>query len=390
MSLSTSSRTAVRERIPPPRPSPSRTRGEGEESLAGRQCRLRVMLVQQIEAALQAGQHAQGEDVDLEDADGIEIVLVPFDAGALFHRRVLDRHHLVEPAAGDDEAADMLGEMARKADQLARERQHPGELGVRRIEPDATRVLLRHRLRRPAPQHAGERADGVFRQPERLADLADGAAGAVADHGRREAGAMAAVAVVDVLDHDLAPLVLEIDVDVRRLAAVGGDEALEQEIDARGIDLGDAEAVAHRGIRRRAAALAQDALRAGETDDVVNGEEIGRVIERGDQREFVVEGGAHLVRNAVGIAPACALLGCGDERLLGRRITFAGLVGILVFELVEREFAAFEQVQRFVDRLRRGAKQARHFLRRLEVTLGIGLEAPPRRGERHVLADRRS
>jgi hypothetical protein len=67
------------------------------------------MLVQQIEAALQAGQHAQGEDVDLEDADGVEIVLVPFDAGALLHRGVLDRDHLVEPAAGDDEAADMLG-----------------------------------------------------------------------------------------------------------------------------------------------------------------------------------------------------------------------------------------------------------------------------------------
>ena len=73
---------------------------------------------------------------------------------------------------------------------------------------------------------------------------------------------MAAIAVVDVLDDDLAPLVLEIDVDVRRLATVGGDEALEQEIDAGGIDLGDAEAVADRGIRRRAAALAQDVLRS--------------------------------------------------------------------------------------------------------------------------------
>ena len=321
------------------------------------------MLVQQIETALQAGQHAQGEDVDLENADGVEIVLVPFDAGALLHRRVLDRHHLVEPAAGDDEAADVLGEMPRKADQLAREREHPGKLRVGGIEPNAARVLLRHGLGRPAPQHAGERADGVLRQPERLADLADGAAGAVADHGRREAGAVAAVALVDVLDDDLAPLVLEIDVDVRRLATVGGDEALEQEIDAGGIDLGDAEAVAHRGIRRRAAALAQDLLRPGEADDVVDGEEIRRVIERGDQREFVVEGGAHLVRDAVGIASARALLGRGDERLLGRRIALAGLVGILVFELVEREFAAFEKVQRLVDRVRRRAKQARHFLR---------------------------
>ena len=120
----------------------------------------------------------------------------------------------------------------------------------------------------------------------------------------------------------------------------------------------------------------------------MDGEEIGRVIERGDQREFVVEGGAHLLRNAVGIASARARLGRGDERCLRRRIAFAGLVGILVFELVEREFAASEQVQRLLDRLRRGAEQARHFLRRFQMTLGIGLETPPRRGERHMLADR--
>ena len=45
-----------------------------------------------------------------------------------------------------------------------------------------------------------------------------------------DAGAVAAVAVVDVLDHLLAPLVLEIDVDVGRLVALGRDEALEQQV----------------------------------------------------------------------------------------------------------------------------------------------------------------
>ena len=34
---------------------------------------------------------------------------------------------------------------------------------------------------------------------------------------------------VDVLDHFLAPFVLEVDVDVRRLVALAGDEALEQQ-----------------------------------------------------------------------------------------------------------------------------------------------------------------
>ena len=55
---------------------------------------------------------------------------------------------------------------------------------------------------------------------------------------------MAAVAIVDVLDHFLAPLVLEVDVDVGWLASLGREEALEQEVDLVGIDLGHVQAVA--------------------------------------------------------------------------------------------------------------------------------------------------
>ena len=47
---------------------------------------------------------------------------------------------------------------------------------------------------------------------------------------------------VDVLDDLFAPLVLEVDVDVGRLAPLAADEALEQQVHARRIDLGDAEA----------------------------------------------------------------------------------------------------------------------------------------------------
>ena len=176
----------------------------------------------------------------------IEIVLVPFDDRALVHRRVLDRHYFIEPRARDGEAADMLGEMARKSHQLLRQRHDLPEPWIGRIEPGAPRLLLRDAGHRPAPQRAGERADGVVGQAEDLADLADRAAAAIADDGGGQAGALAAVSVVDVLDHLLAPLVLEVDVDVGRFAALGGDEAFEQEIDLLGIDLGDAEAITDR------------------------------------------------------------------------------------------------------------------------------------------------
>ena len=54
-------------------------------------------------------------------------------------------------------------------------------------------------------------------------------------------GAIAAIALVDILDHLLAPLMLEIDIDVGRLLALLRDEALEQKIDFVRIDGGDAE-----------------------------------------------------------------------------------------------------------------------------------------------------
>ena len=67
-----------------------------------------------------------------------------------------------------------------------------------------------------------------------------------------------AVGLVDPLDHLLAPLVLEIDVDVGRLAALVRDEAFEQQLVLDRIDRGDAEHEADHRIGRRAAPLAQD------------------------------------------------------------------------------------------------------------------------------------
>src|SRR5437763_4619054 len=147
--------------------------------------------------------------------------------------------------------------MPRKAQERADSIEHVADRRALRVEAGAGKVGI-ETLAAEAPDRRGERADRILRQPERLADFADRRAAAITDDGRGNSGALAPVTSVDVLDHFLASLVLEIDVDVRRLASFGGNEAFEQKIGALGIDLGDAEAEAHRRIRRRAAALAQD------------------------------------------------------------------------------------------------------------------------------------
>src|SRR4029077_20823373 len=69
------------------------------------------------------------------------------------------------------------------------------------------------------------------------------------------------------------------------------------------IDRGDAEAIAHGAVGRRAAALAENflLLPARVVHDVVHGEEIARVVELGDQGELIVEPLLHVGRNAIGI-----------------------------------------------------------------------------------------
>ena len=330
------------------------------------------MPLHQIQRLAQAGQHAEAEHVDLQNVERVEIVLVPFDEGALRHGAVADRHHLVEPAARDDEAADVLRQMAREAGDRARKRADLLDALVARIEPGAREVGLA--VAAAAPDRGGQRTDGVFAQAEGLADLADRRTAAVADDGRRDTGALAAVFAVDILDHLLAPLVFEIDVDVGRLAPLRRDEALEQEVGAVGIDLGDAEAEADRGIGGRAAALAEDALAAREAHDVVDGEEVGRVGKLRDQRQFVFDVGAHLGRQAVRIARGGALVSKMRQRVLRVGKTVDALIGIFVAQLIERKGERFTQARRFLDRLRRVAEQPRHFVRGFKMALGIGGE----------------
>ena len=200
---------------------------------------------EQVEAALHAGQHAKRQAIDLHELQRVDIVLVPFDDLAVFHGGGLDRHQLVEPVMGQDEAARDAGERWRGAPISSRARSSASR---RRRSPrlrfSSSACFVLDAFLRPAPDLGGQHLDQVLGQAERLADIAQRALGAIADDGRAEGGVVAAIGVEDPLHDDLAPLVLEIDVDVRRLAPLLRDEALEQQVVALGIDRGDAEHVA--------------------------------------------------------------------------------------------------------------------------------------------------
>ncbi len=111
---------------------------------------------------------------------------------------------------------------------------------------------------RSGEDRAGERCGGVLRQPHGLAHVPRRAPPPVADDGGGEACAVAAVAAVDVLDHFLPPLVLEVDVDVRRLAPLARDEALEQQVDLRRVTV----AQMHEVLKARGIEIGERSLKA--------------------------------------------------------------------------------------------------------------------------------
>ena len=59
-----------------------------------------------------------------DEASGFSHLIDPLDHLALGHRRLDDRYYLVEPVLGDDEAADMLGEMTGTPENLVGEVDH--------------------------------------------------------------------------------------------------------------------------------------------------------------------------------------------------------------------------------------------------------------------------
>ena len=205
-----------------------------------------MALAQQVEHATQGRQHAEGQDIDLHQANRVQIVLVPLDHRAFRHGGVLDRHQPGQRTARHDETADMLGQMTGKTAQLLGNPQPFLDARRSRVEPlfgEAGRQLLPFI---PPGQRCGQSVDACHVETQHPAGVTQGALGAIGDQRRRQRRAFATVFAVDVGDDLVAPLMLEIDVDIRRFAALLRDEAFEQHAGPLGIDGGDAQREADR------------------------------------------------------------------------------------------------------------------------------------------------
>ena len=109
----------------------------------GRQAvRLVVVQLEQIKAFADAGQHAKRQNIDLQNAKCVDIVFVPADDRAVLHRGVFDGHKFIQPPFGHDKAADMLAEVARKADDFKNQIHRQPQAMVVRVKADLAHAVF--------------------------------------------------------------------------------------------------------------------------------------------------------------------------------------------------------------------------------------------------------
>ena len=196
------------------------------------------------------------------------------------------------------------------------------------------------------------------RQSQGLAHVARRRARPVGNRFGRNARPIAAVLAIKILNYFLAPLMFEVDVDVRRFAALAAHEPLEEHVHPLGVDGGNAEAVADGRVGGRAASLAEDAPPPGESNQVPNREKIRLVMQFRDQLQLVLQQPADLFRHAAGPAPPRANPSEPSEVLDRRHARRGQLLRILVAKLVERKRTTIGDLQGAAERLGASAKAA--------------------------------
>ena len=219
-----------------------------------REVDLDTLAADHVDREVQHREHAQAEEVELHEARSRAVVLVPLQDRPAFHARPLDRAVLDERAVGHHHAAGVDAEVARKVEHLAREleckrrdrgrtrgrfgpverhtvaclvadRTFHSSLVARRDDAVVLVGLLGELAERfgaggPAVDPLAERVGLARREPGRLRHLAQRTPRAIRDDVRHLRAAVAAVALVHVLNDFFAALVFDVEVDVGRSVAL--------------------------------------------------------------------------------------------------------------------------------------------------------------------------
>ena len=179
-------------------------------------------------------------------------------AGMLGARIAVERHQLLERPVADDDAGGMGRGMAVQALELQADLQ---QLRDRRswsrssLQPRLAldRLLERDRIGRVHRDELAQPVDLAIGHLQHPADIAAHRARLQLAEGDDLRHLVRAVFRLDIVDHLVAPVLAEIDVEVRHRHPFGIEEALEQQVEAQRVEIGDGEGIGNERAGARAA-----------------------------------------------------------------------------------------------------------------------------------------
>ena len=350
---------------------------------------------------LQNRQRGQAQEVELDQAYRLDVVLVVLAHGRFAARLLVQRAEVGQLARGDQHAAGVHADVARHAFELLRQLDQGldvlflgDSLGQQRLHLDRVVVLvalllgLGRVLQRHA--HAGlvrnQLADAVAEgvaHVEHTAHVADRRARRHGAEGGNLADRVLAVLALDVVDHPVAVALAEVDVEVGHGHPLRVQEALEQQLVLQGVQVGDLQGVGHQRAGPGATPRAdRAAVVLGPVDEVAHDQEVTREVHLQDHVDLELQ--------PLFVARALALALCRvgvqmDQALfqpLVRGVAEIG-VGAQLFAVdrrnrvfrqhglaeLEREAATPRNFQRVGQRAGKVGKQCRHLGAGFEVLL---------------------
>ena len=198
------------------------------------------------------GQRAKAEEIELDEARSFHIVLVELRHHRAATGFTVERSEVFEHRRCDHDAAGVLAGVARQPLERLGEIEQRTHLLVGVAQLAQLRLLLERGLEGDIELEGHKFGDtvhpaiAVAEHAPRVAHHRLRRHGAVGDDLR---DAVAPVFVRDIVDHAIAAVHAEVDVEVRHRDAFGVEETLEQQVVLQRIDVGDAERVGDQRTR---------------------------------------------------------------------------------------------------------------------------------------------
>ncbi len=339
------------------------------------------------------GQRGEPEEVELHQADRLDVVLVELADRRVRSLRAVQGTEVGQLARRNQHAARVHADVAGQALERPRERDQFLEFLVAVDRLGERRLLRQRTVERPGigrivRNQLRQRVALRVRQVEHAPGVAHHRLCAQRAEGRDLRDRIVTVLVLDIVDHAISIVLAEVDVEVRHRHALRIEEALEQQLVAQRIEVRDAERIRDQRARAGAAARShRDAVRLGPVDEVRDDQEVAGEAHLRDRLQFKVQPNGVLGSLAVSLLGVLVQGGEPSlhafarqraavvvQRHAGRRriVRQAGLAEL------EFEVAALRDGQGVGERDRHVGEQGRHLGLRLEVLL-LGEAARPAR-----------